>query len=66
MPKQKTRKSLAKRIKITGTGKLMRYLSGGNHLKSSKSKSRLRKQRKTLQVAQVDAKKFKKMLPYGV
>ncbi len=66
MPKAKTRKSLAKRIKMTARGKLLRRLSGGSHLKMAKTKSRIRKQRKTIEMSPVDAKKFKKMLPYGV
>ncbi len=46
MPKQKTRKSVAKRFKTTGTGKIKRESAGRGHLftnKSSKQKRRLRK-----------------------
>ena len=46
MPKQKTRKSVAKRFKKTATGKLKRASSGRGHLftnKSTKQKRRLRK-----------------------
>lgn len=42
MPKMKTHKGTAKRIKITGTGKLMRRRAFGAHLLSKKSKSRKR------------------------
>jgi len=43
MPKQKTHKGLTKRIKITGTGRLMRKHSGGSHLMSGKNAKRRRR-----------------------
>lgn len=42
MPKMKTHKGTAKRIKITSTGKLTRQRAFGNHMLSKKSKSRKR------------------------
>lgn len=42
MPKQKTKKSLSKRFKITGTGKVIRGHQASRHKKASKSKRRLR------------------------
>lgn len=42
MPKLKTHKGTAKRVKITKTGKLLRRRAFGNHLLSKKSKSRKR------------------------
>lgn len=42
MPKLKTHKGTAKRISITGTGKLTRSRAFGNHMLSKKSKSRKR------------------------
>lgn len=42
MPKLKTHKGTAKRIKITSTGKLTRSRAFGNHMLSKKSKSRKR------------------------
>lgn len=42
MPKLKTHKGTAKRIKLTSTGKLTRRRSYGNHLLSKKSKNRKR------------------------
>jgi len=41
--KQKTNKSAAKRLKVTGTGKLMRRVSFGRHLRSHKSKKAIRR-----------------------
>jgi large subunit ribosomal protein L35 len=42
MPKMKTHKGTAKRIKVTSTGKLMRRRAFGTHLLAKKSKSRKR------------------------
>lgn len=42
MPKLKTHKGTAKRIKITSTGKLVRERAFGNHILAKKSKSRKR------------------------
>ncbi len=42
MPKIKTHKGTAKRIKISGTGKLVRERAFGNHILAKKSKSRKR------------------------
>jgi large subunit ribosomal protein L35 len=48
VPKQKTKKSVASKYKITGTGKLMHYRAGRRHLltgKTSKRKRQLRSSR---------------------
>lgn len=42
MPKLKTHKGTAKRVKITSTGKLTRRRAFGTHLLAKKSKSRKR------------------------
>lgn len=42
MPKLKTHKGTAKRIKITSTGKLTRRRAFGTHMLAKKSKSRKR------------------------
>ena len=42
MPKQKTHKGLAKRVKITGGGKVSRRKAFGGHLMSTKSGNRCR------------------------
>ncbi len=48
MPKQKTKKSLLKRVKITSTGKILRrHQLGAGHLKRNKSKKALNRQKKT-------------------
>lgn len=42
MPKLKTHKGTAKRIKLTKTGKVTRQRASGSHLLAKKSKSRKR------------------------
>ncbi|NCU38455.1 50S ribosomal protein L35 [Candidatus Saccharibacteria bacterium] len=42
MPKMKTHKASAKRVKLTSTGKVIRERAFGNHMLSKKSKSRKR------------------------
>ena len=42
MPKLKTHKGTAKRIKITGSGKITRGRAYGNHILAKKSKARKR------------------------
>ena len=60
--KQKTRKIVAKRFKITGTGKVMRRSVQMRHLRRKKSKRAIRKYRKYRQVTGKIAKKIKQML----
>ena len=65
MPKLKTKKSVAKRFKITGTGKVMHYGAGGSHLLSGKSKNRKKRIKKVQQLKnRGDVKTIKKLLPY--
>lgn len=42
MPKIKTHKATAKRVKLTNSGKVVRERAFGNHMLSKKSKSRKR------------------------
>ena len=42
MPKLKTHKGTAKRVKITRTGKIVRERAFGNHILAKKSKARNR------------------------
>ena len=62
--KNKTHKGLAKRIKITGTGKVMRHRAGKGHLLSGKSGTRLQKLGKATTVPKRIAQQLKSQL-YG-
>jgi len=62
MPKQKTNKSIAKRMKVTGRGKLMRHRPGAGHLKSVKSPSQIRRFRKSAEMPKMFVKQAKILL----
>ena len=47
MPKQKTHKGLAKRVKVTANGKIKIHKAGASHLMSTKSAKRRRRIRRT-------------------
>jgi len=65
MPKLKTKKSVAKRFKITGTGKVMHYGAGGGHLLSKKSSKRKRRIKTSAVLKNKgDRKTIKRLLPY--
>jgi large subunit ribosomal protein L35 len=63
---QKTRKSVAKRFKITGSGKLLRRSPGQRHMMSSKSVKQKRRNGKDKLVAPGIGKALMKTLPSGV
>lgn len=62
MPKLKTHKGTAKRIKITGSGKLIRERAFGNHILAKKSKARKRNMKTAACVKGKNAKNIKKDL----
>jgi len=62
MPKMKTHKGTAKRIKMTSTGKLTRRRAYGGHFLAKKSKSRKRNIGSTAVVKGEVAKSIKKAL----
>lgn len=62
MSKQKTHKGAKKRIKVTGTGKLVRRRAFGSHLLTKKSANRKRRIRKDATVGARDASKLTDLL----
>jgi len=60
----KTRKSVSKRFKITGTGKILRRRQGKRHLLITKNSKRKRSLGKTVLVAEVDMKAIKANMPW--
>lgn len=62
MPKMKTHKGTAKRIKLTSSGKLTRRRAFGNHMLSKKSKSRKRNINTTATIKGSMAKNVKRVL----
>ncbi|MCA9372839.1 50S ribosomal protein L35 [Candidatus Woesebacteria bacterium] len=63
--KLKTRKGVAKRFKITASGKVLRRNQNMRHLRRKKSKKAIRAYRIPVEVKGVWAKKIKKMLGIG-
>lgn len=62
MPKMKTDKGTAKRIRVTGTGRLRRRQANRNHLLEKKSSSRTRRLAREEEVASADARQVKRLL----
>lgn len=60
--KQKTRKGVAKRIKVTASGKLFRRTQNMRHLRANKSKRTIRRYRQQIEIKGRWATKIKRML----
>ncbi len=65
MPKMKTNKSAAKRFSISGTGRVRRSKSGGNHGLINKNRKRLRRLRNNDMVHKTMQKRIRRLLPNG-
>ncbi|CAN5244800.1 50S ribosomal protein L35 [soil metagenome] len=69
MPKpiarSKTRKAVAKRFKITATGKILRSQASKRHLLSSKSAKRKRQMAKSALVDKTDMARIKMNMPFA-
>ena len=63
MPKMKTNRAAAKRIKVTGSGHIKRAKAGHKHLMRGKAARRLRNLRKTDTVDGSQVKQVKRLLP---
>jgi len=62
--KNKTRKIVYKRFKITATGKVMRRMPTMRHLRRKKSMKQIRRYRKYVEVTGTIAKKIRSMLHF--
>ncbi|HVN23500.1 MAG TPA: 50S ribosomal protein L35 [Syntrophorhabdales bacterium] len=65
MPKLKTHRGLAKRVKITARGKVKRARAFHSHLLSSKSPKRKRNLRRTVIVHSTQEKTMRSLVPYA-
>lgn len=65
MPKLKTNKSVAKRFRLTKSGKIKKRSARRGHLLGKMSRKAKRKLRQSSYVAAVDARKIRRLLPYG-
>lgn len=64
MPKMKTHRGAAKRVKKTGSGKLKRSKAFSSHILTKKSSKRKRGLRQATVVSESDMKRVKTLLPY--
>lgn len=64
MPKLKTHSGASKRLKVTGTGKLMRRKMGHRHILTSKDRSRKRKLKGEAVLFPGDASRIQQLMPY--
>ena len=62
MPKNKTHSGAKKRIKVTGSGKLLSQHSGMRHKLEKKSSKKTRSLAGTKEMAAVDTPRLKKLL----
>lgn len=65
MPKMKTNRGAAKRLKRTASGKLKRRKAYKSHILTKKSQKRKRHLRKPGLVNKADEKRMNRLLPYG-
>jgi large subunit ribosomal protein L35 len=66
MPKMKTKKAAAKRLKQTASGRLKRHKATHSHILTKKDRKRKRRLRTADMVDKSDEKRTKRMLPYGL
>lgn len=63
MPKMKTNRAAAKRIRRTGTGKLRRRRANKSHILTKKSPKRKRRLRKATLISGADERRMKRLVP---
>lgn len=64
MPKMKTHRGAAKRVKLTAKGGLKRGHAYTSHILTKKSPKRKRNLRKSSMVSKGDMRRVRKLLPY--
>ena len=65
MPKRKTHKSAAKRVKITKNGKAIKRTAGQDHFNARESGKVRMNKRKDISLSTSAARTVKRLLPYG-
>ncbi len=66
MPKMKTHRGTAKRVKITGTGKVLMMSHHRNNKRMKKGNEKLNDLNNMQQVSVAHARRIRVLLPYGV
>jgi large subunit ribosomal protein L35 len=64
--KLKTNRSAAKRLKVSGTGKIIRRKGWKGHLLAGKNSTRKRRLTGNFEVDKDNIKNIKRMVPYGL
>jgi large subunit ribosomal protein L35 len=64
MPKIKTNRSAAKRLKRTGSGKVKRQHMNTGHILTKRTRKRKRHLRKSALVSAADMKRVDRLIPY--
>ncbi|MEV6527520.1 50S ribosomal protein L35 [Longispora sp. NPDC051575] len=62
MPKQKSHSGMGKRVKVTGSGKIMRQQAGLRHRLEVKSSKETRDLSRSVEVSKADLPRVKKLL----
>jgi len=62
MPKMKSHSGMGKRVKVTGSGKIVAEQAGKRHLLEGKTSRRTRRLTGTVEVSAVDTKRIKRLL----
>ncbi len=62
MPKMKTHRATAKRLRLTGTGKVVRRRAFRKHILEKKSSKRKRRLHANVIVAKADARRARRLL----
>ena len=65
MPKQKSKRALRKRVRLTGRGRLRRYHAYKSHILTKKAPGRKRGLAQATVVSHSDLKRVREMLPYA-
>lgn len=65
MPKLKTHKGAASRIRVTGTGKLMHHRAGRRHLLANRPAKRMRQLRHATEASPTQDTMVRRLLPYS-
>ncbi len=65
MPKLKTHKATARRMQVSGSGKIMRTRHGKSHLRRNRSARAKREYDEMFVVSKFDAPRIRKLMPYA-
>jgi len=65
MPKLKTKKAMAKRFRLTKSGKVKMTRSGRRHILTKKSRKRKRGLRRASYASKAEARTIKRAMPYA-